>query len=122
CLSRWTLPSLRLRSSVVFQAEDGIRDRNVLEFRRVLFRSPDFSASIPTSSAFICPIGSPSSPAYRLHSVICTSAPSANFTRLFRSEERRVGTECTSTMSTGQAANGDRNGGHRRAAESGNGV
>src|SRR5699024_6287331 len=35
-----------------FQAEDGIRDRNVTEFRRVLFRSiPSTSAPIPNSSA-----------------------------------------------------------------------
>src|SRR5207248_6160602 len=40
---RWTASS---RSIFFFQAEDGIRDRTVTEFRRVLFRSLGFIAAV----------------------------------------------------------------------------
>ena len=35
-----------------FQAEDGIRDRDVMEFRRVLFRSASFKHSLTLFSKF----------------------------------------------------------------------
>src|SRR5205807_3548343 len=65
-----------------FQAEDGIRDYKVTEFRRVLFRSSRCS----TSTAASAPTRRPSRPRR------CACTPS-------RSEERRVGKECRSRWS-----------------------
>src|SRR6202795_3453194 len=68
-------------SRFFFQAEDGIRDAVVLEFRRVLFRSRAKAAAIAASRRTTTPKTTPSR------------------TRVRRSEERRVGKECRSRWS-----------------------
>src|SRR5438876_12030649 len=69
-----------------FQAEDGIRDGRVLEFRRVLFRSI-FCASVDARTT-VKPGGS-----------ITLSLDPSRFHYFDRSEERRVGKECRSRWS-----------------------
>ena len=71
-----------------FQAEDGIRDGHVTEFRRVLFRSHISNLYISLLSTF---------------SICYLDFESIDFrvftARYFRSEERRVGKECRSRWS-----------------------
>src|SRR5437870_7453874 len=66
-----------------FQAEDGIRDGHVTEFRRVLFRS--------TTLAMKARVMEPFQP-------VCRSGQRVS-KRASRSEERRVGKECRSRWS-----------------------
>src|SRR5690349_23960656 len=67
------------RELFFFQAEDGIRDLYVMEFRRVLFRSPSSAAPADTAS--------------RTRSTCTCGTPTGTASR---SEERRVGKECRS--------------------------
>src|SRR5207237_7787856 len=68
-----------------FQAEDGIRDSSVMEFRRVLFRSRDCRSRNPIVNAVAAPAVSAVSASMTLPLIAGT-----------RSEERRVGKECRS--------------------------
>src|SRR5579875_4058739 len=71
------------RSCFCFQAEDGIRDHCVTEFRRVLFRS------VEGGTLAACVLVS------RGHN----RAKQSRLSRVNRSEERRVGKECRSRWS-----------------------
>src|SRR5438874_9659499 len=74
-----------------FQAEDGIRDLYVTEFRRVLFRSPQESAGVITVPDLVVRRDLHAPRARR-------RARQRDLTQL-RSEERRVGKECRSRWS-----------------------
>src|SRR5699024_12060813 len=77
------------RISFFFQAEDGIRDRNVTGVRRVLFRSdvPSDSSSGGGYSSGVCGLRTRSPPRFR---------------PVQRSEERRVGKDCSSRWARGE--------------------
>src|SRR5206468_8074417 len=80
-----------------FQAEDGIRDLIVTEFRRVLFRSRALARQRSRTSAR----GDGRSPrARRASSTWVPTSPAAPVTRT-RSEERRVGKECSARRGAG---------------------
>src|SRR5205823_12123622 len=64
-----------------FQAEDGIRDKLVTGVRRVLFRSINTNGAPPAAVIWTSPV------------------ISADGTKVYRSEERRVGKECRSRWS-----------------------
>src|SRR5699024_5180736 len=78
------MPRSTLSSSFFFQAEDGIRDRNVTGFRRVLFRSscelvlissrisfPDFGANrSATEAPTTLPISEPNKKSFVLNSLL----------------------------------------------------
>src|SRR5699024_11595808 len=84
-----------------FQAEDGIRDRNVTEFRRVLFRSSSAKEKVEASHSEF------KEALYNLKKVKSTKQEEEiEITHEYRhaingrSEERRVGKECRSRWAT----------------------
>src|SRR5687767_15425794 len=93
-----------------FQAEDGIRDKLVLEFRRVLFRSPIVAAAgggqvqqapqRPEGIAVARVLAVVGRERTHLAAVEVTDAAAALHEH--RSEERRVGKECRSRWAAGR--------------------
>src|SRR5690349_22839922 len=71
-----------------FQAEDGIRDLYVTEFRRVLFRSLELARRAAYAKDYLL---SPDRP-----EPVAIPRPFQKDLELVRSEERRVGKECRS--------------------------
>src|SRR5437773_10880067 len=83
--------------SFFFQAEDGIRDRDVTGVRRVLFRSkatdrPNTLPTVPDPTRMSVPDLGPALSDARL---IALYFPQQSRGCLTRSEERRVGKECS---------------------------
>src|SRR5688572_33455084 len=92
-----------------FQAEDGIRDLTVTEFRRVLFRSTVDAGTLAKAQAMVIDLlldgthlavfqlalHEPPEP-----TPAPARSPAARNPRPLRSEERRVGKECRSWLSS----------------------
>src|SRR5207249_6286678 len=83
-----------------FQAEDGIRDRNVTEFRRVLFRSDatraDPQPTKPNPRAVHCADGGGAGGWFCADQYGGYGGRAQDNRGRARSEERRVGKECRS--------------------------